>query len=140
MCASTNGAVKAAGSLCSAGDLLVCDTLTGTDRVTDATKVSVAHAARGETALCVLLCNKRRVRRLSEQWQGRRASLVFLPSTGAPACARVLCSSQTTNSKKWSRGAGRDTCVQRGSRTLLLKCHARALLVSGLLQFSVQFS
>lgn len=88
MCARTNSTARAAGSLRSAGDLLVCDTPTGTDWVADAPKVSAAHAARGETALCVLLCNKRRVRRLPEQWQGPKASLVFLPSTGAPACAQ----------------------------------------------------
>lgn len=56
------------------------DTLTGTNWAADATKGSVIHAARGETAPCMLLCKKREVRRLSEQGQDQGALLAFLSS------------------------------------------------------------
>lgn len=82
MCASTNGAVKAVGSLSDARDSLVYDTLTGTNWAADATKDSVVHAARGETTPCVLLCNKRKVRRLSEPGQDWGVPLAFLSSSG----------------------------------------------------------
>lgn len=113
--------------------------LTGTNWAADATKASVVHAARGETALCVLLCNKRKVGRLSEQGQDWGVPLAFLSSTGVTACAQVLLSGQRVNSKNWSRGAAGATCIQSGSKILLLKCHARARLGTCLLQFLVQF-
>lgn len=56
MRASTNGAVKTMGSLCGARDSLVYDMLTGTNWAVEATKDSIIRAARGEMALCVLLC------------------------------------------------------------------------------------
>lgn len=119
MCANTNGAVKAVGSLCGARDLLMYDTLTGTNWAADATKDSVVRAARGETALRVLLCNKRKVRRLSEQEQDQGTPLAFLSSTGVTACAQVLLGSDSKLQK---------LCIQSGSKILLLEVSCKSAI------------
>lgn len=117
MCASTNGAVNAAGALCGAGDSLVYDTLTGTNWAADATKGSVVHAARGETALCMLLGKKRKVRRLSEQGQDQGALLAFL-SSYCLCPGPVLRSDRKLQKKKAPKSGGGYVHPERIQNTL----------------------
>jgi len=64
------------------------DVFTGINWTADAGKACVVCAARGRMALCMLLCKKRKVRRLSEH--------------GKDQDVRILFSDQTINSTNWS--------------------------------------